>query len=306
MSKATQRLPFQYLLHRGRHSFLWIAPLTLDPYLIILSLKPGSIKYHFCCLDWDWIPLANTQTIMSIYIGIIQWLLFIQQHCFQQILHQMMGSGMVSEQKHHYQSAPAVTHDTTRLCWIVVTLWDCHINADAIIVDIFYVFPLVWRRKSKISQECRSWVGNETSTSDLDRKYIGYPAISDTLFSQILIFFSLRWCAQSKFSSKETINAITKIFNLMDQMTTSGCWVINTISVGNTKWCFKSVVTCQSVQPSNNYDLYLFLLESFEMFPSLTKWMTLLVILLRALFAVSQHIFAASAKISRTSLCLHV
>ena len=28
------------------------------------------------------------------------------------------------------QSAPAVSHDTTSLCQIVVTLWDCHIHAD--------------------------------------------------------------------------------------------------------------------------------------------------------------------------------
>ena len=30
------------------------------------------------------------------------------------------------------QSAPAVSHDTIRLCWIIVTLWNCHIHADAI------------------------------------------------------------------------------------------------------------------------------------------------------------------------------
>ena len=30
------------------------------------------------------------------------------------------------------QIAPAVTHNTTRLCWIDVTLWDCHIYADAV------------------------------------------------------------------------------------------------------------------------------------------------------------------------------
>ena len=29
------------------------------------------------------------------------------------------------------QSAPAVSHDTTRLCQIVVPLWDCNIHADA-------------------------------------------------------------------------------------------------------------------------------------------------------------------------------
>ena len=30
------------------------------------------------------------------------------------------------------QSVPAVFHDTTTLCQIVVTLWDCHIHADAV------------------------------------------------------------------------------------------------------------------------------------------------------------------------------
>ena len=88
------------------------------------------------------------------------------------------------------QSAPAVTHDTTRLWWIVVTLWDYHIYPGA--VRVFYnVFPLIWWKKSKISQESCVWLDNEISASDLDRKYDGYPAISDTLFSQILIFSQL-------------------------------------------------------------------------------------------------------------------
>ena len=30
-----------------RYSFSWTAPLTLDPYLIMLSVKQGGIKYHF-------------------------------------------------------------------------------------------------------------------------------------------------------------------------------------------------------------------------------------------------------------------
>ena len=30
------------------------------------------------------------------------------------------------------QSAPTVSHDTTRLCQIVVTLWDCHIHANVV------------------------------------------------------------------------------------------------------------------------------------------------------------------------------
>ena len=52
----------------GHYSFSWIAPLYLDLYLIMLSVKQGSIKYHFLSLwydsTWDWTPvpraLANT------------------------------------------------------------------------------------------------------------------------------------------------------------------------------------------------------------------------------------------------------
>ena len=71
----------------------------------------------------------------------------------------------------------------------------CQIHADAVwaLSWIFLnVFSLVWLRRSKISQEYGGWVGNETSASDLDWKYVGYPAISVSLFSQILIFFQLR------------------------------------------------------------------------------------------------------------------
>ena len=66
---------------RGRcYSFLWIVLLTLDPYLIMLSVKQGSIKYHVLSLgmtrpgveSWPSGPLANTLTIMpmNIYIYI--------------------------------------------------------------------------------------------------------------------------------------------------------------------------------------------------------------------------------------------
>ena len=91
-------------------------------------------------------------------------------------------------------------------------------------------------------------------------------------------FSNLCRCAQSKFSSKVTVYSIMKFFfDLTDQMTISGRWVVNATSVGNTKWCSKSVATFQSVQPSSNDDLCLFLHESFEIFPSLTKWIALLV-----------------------------
>ena len=115
-------------------------------------------------------------------------------------------------------------------------------------------------------------------------------------------FSNLCWCAQWKFSSKWTVNSKMKtFFALTDQMTISGRLGVNAISLGNMKLCLKSVATCQSLQPSNNDGLPIFLRASFEIFPSLTNWIALLLIIFRALLAASQYIFEASAKISRTS-----
>ena len=90
------------------------------------------------------------------------------------------------------QSTPAVSYNKTRLCWIVVTLWDCHIHADIVraLSWIFFMYFILseWI-ESKISEECGGWVGNETSASNLNWKYIGYPAIFDTLFLPDLHIF---------------------------------------------------------------------------------------------------------------------
>ena len=49
--KSDLKAPFSkatILKCKGRcYSFPWIAPLTLDPYLIILNANQGGIKYHF-------------------------------------------------------------------------------------------------------------------------------------------------------------------------------------------------------------------------------------------------------------------
>ena len=58
------------------------------------------------------------------------------------------------------QSAPAITRDTTRLCWIVVTLWDCHINADAVRALSWIFFFMYFLLSDGESQECGGWVGN--------------------------------------------------------------------------------------------------------------------------------------------------
>ena len=53
-------LPFQLLLHQGVEDgatpFQGLLYFTFDPYLIMLSVKQGGIKYHFLslCCDSTW------------------------------------------------------------------------------------------------------------------------------------------------------------------------------------------------------------------------------------------------------------
>ena len=55
--KARFSITTTLMCRGGHYSFPWIAPLTLDTYLILLSAKQSSIKYHFLSfwydLTWD-------------------------------------------------------------------------------------------------------------------------------------------------------------------------------------------------------------------------------------------------------------
>ena len=55
--RATRRLPFQVLLHRGvgegATPFPGLLHFALDTYLISLSVKQGGIMYHFKSLWYD-------------------------------------------------------------------------------------------------------------------------------------------------------------------------------------------------------------------------------------------------------------
>ena len=58
---------FDSLLHQcvgeGANPFPGLLHFTLDPYLIILSVKQGGIKYHFLSLwydsTWDWTQVSR-------------------------------------------------------------------------------------------------------------------------------------------------------------------------------------------------------------------------------------------------------
>ena len=76
----TRRLSFEQLLHwgvgEGATLFPGLLHFTFDPYLIILGVKEGSIKYHFLSLwydsTWDRAPVSwPTGEHLYIDFGII-------------------------------------------------------------------------------------------------------------------------------------------------------------------------------------------------------------------------------------------
>ena len=102
------------------------------------------------------------------------------------------------------QSAPAVSHNTTRLSQIVVALWECQIHADAVraLPWIFFMYFLLSARGS---QRLLKKTEVELAKKPLHPTSIGNTFIIQsflTHFSRRSLYFSnLRLCAQSKFSS---------------------------------------------------------------------------------------------------------
>ena len=110
----------------------------------------------------------------------IRWWLWVQTS--------FRGRSIITTRPERPSSIPR-HHKTLLDCRPYVIVIPTMLQLEPYLESFFNVYPLVWWGKSKISQEYGGWVGNETLASDLDRKYVGYSAISDTLFSQILIFF---------------------------------------------------------------------------------------------------------------------
>ena len=116
------------------------------------------------------------------------------------------------------QSAPAVTHNTTRLCWIDVTLWDCHVHTDAVraLPWIFYMYFLLFDGESprlvknmEVELVMKPWYPTLIGNTLVIQPFLTHCSCRSSYFS------NLCWCAQSKFSSKGTVNSITKTFFLI-------------------------------------------------------------------------------------------
>ena len=115
------------------------------------------------------------------------------------------------------QNAPVVSHDTTRFFQIVITLWDCHIKADAVRA-LSWIFSLCFLLSDGGSPRL-----DKNSEVKLAMKPLHLTSIRYTFVIQPFLthcsrrssyFSDLRWCAQSKFSSKGTGTSITKTFLL--------------------------------------------------------------------------------------------
>ena len=118
MSRVTQRIPFHLLLHQGVREGATLFPgllhFTLDPYLIILSVKQGHIKYHFWVFGMTWSgiepqspgPLANTlpRRPMGWYKPINKWMyvgfyvcLHTNSHTYKFSFYQLKNMSALSE-----------------------------------------------------------------------------------------------------------------------------------------------------------------------------------------------------------------
>ena len=92
------------------------------------------------------------------------------------------------------QSAPAVSHDTTKLYQIVVALWDCQIHADAVRA-LSWIFSMYFLLSDGGSPRLVKKTEVELAIKPLHPTLIGNTFVIqpflNTLFSQIFIFFQL-------------------------------------------------------------------------------------------------------------------
>ena len=88
-SKAPFSIAITSRYRRVRYTFPWIAAITLDLYLIMLSVKQGGIKYYFLTLFSRIITYIYYIYVIyySIYIYIIEPHIYIYINIHRHLLH---------------------------------------------------------------------------------------------------------------------------------------------------------------------------------------------------------------------------
>ena len=120
-------------------------------------------------------------------------------------------SGVVSGSKHHYQRAPAVFHNTTRLYWMVFNLYECHIRSDAV-TALSWIFcsyissSLLFTSPSLVKNvevefEIKPWHPISRGNISVDQPFLTHCSRRSSYFS------NLHWCAQLMLTSKGIVNS---------------------------------------------------------------------------------------------------
>ena len=103
------------------------------------------------------------------------------------------------------QGTPAVSHNTTRLYWMMFDLYECHIRSDAITVLfwIFFIFSLFFAGKSPIlvknvavAFEIKPWHPISRGNMSVDQPFLIHCSRNSSYFSKFC------WCAQSRLGLK--------------------------------------------------------------------------------------------------------
>ena len=128
--------------------------------------------------------------------------------------HQMiLVSGVVSGPKHHYHLATVSQQYLTAPPEFVVTLWDCHIHADAVRA-LSWIFSMHFLLSDRGSPRLVKNAEVELTMKPQHPTLIGNTfAIQPFLtycFRRSSYFSNLRRCPQTKFSTKGTVNSRKK------------------------------------------------------------------------------------------------
>ena len=108
------------------------------------------------------------------------------------------------------QGAPAVSHNTTRLYWVVFNLYECHIRSDEVtalfwIVFIYSLFfagenPILVKNV-EVAFEIKPRHPISRGNMSVDQSFLVHCLRRSSYFS------NFRWCAQSMLVSKVIVNS---------------------------------------------------------------------------------------------------
>ena len=155
-----------------------------------------------------------------------------------------LGSGMVSSLPLTLDT-PDVSHDTTRLYWMVFDLYKCHIRPDAVTVLfwIFFIYSLFFAGGSLVENVEVAFEINPRHPISRGNLSVEQPFLIHC--SRRSSYFSnFRWCAQSIWISRGIVNsAMIPFLELTDQMTRFGHWQVDVISIGKASYRSTSAIT---------------------------------------------------------------